>query len=153
MEVLSSRARTTNTTHVTCVKRENATGTRRDGHSMPGQIAGAWNTYRMTWDGYAVRYYFNDQLVPSDRGHTPETTGETLGMDQDDFRSAMNDHPYQVIIDSIVFADTVTWVPPANHDEPFPARVDRVDYLRMKPLEDVHPVSYTHLTLPTNREV
>ncbi|MCK1804247.1 family 16 glycosylhydrolase, partial [Brevibacterium sp. R8603A2] len=139
MEVLSSRAKTTNTTHVTCEKRKNATGTRRDGHSMPGQIAGAWNTYRMTWDGYAVRYYFNDQLVPSDRGQTPETTGKTLGMDQDDFRSAMNDHPYQVIIDSIVFPDTVTWIPPAKHDRPFPARVDRVDYLRMKPIDDIHP--------------
>ncbi|MGW9826239.1 LGFP repeat-containing protein/glycosyl hydrolase family 16 [Brevibacterium pityocampae] len=138
-EVLSARAKTTNTTHVTCEKRENATGTRRDGHSMPGQIAGAWNTYRMTWDGYAVRYYFNDQLVPSVRGQTPETTAETLRMEVDEFRSALNDHPYQIIINSHVFPDTVTWVPPPKHDEPFPARVDRVDYLRMKPLDDVYP--------------
>ncbi|MFD1821076.1 family 16 glycosylhydrolase [Brevibacterium otitidis] len=140
MEVLSQHAHTTNTTHVTCVNTNGrGAGTKRDAHQLDGQIAGVWNTYRMTWDGDAVRYYFNDQLVPSSRGQTPETRGETVGLSDDDFRRALMDYPFKAIIDSVVFPDDYTWVRPVDDSKPFPARVDRVDYFRMKQLDDIYP--------------
>ena len=80
MELLSERAHTTNTTHVTCTEAESGAGTVRDGHRIYTKVAGEWHTHRMTWDGYSVKYYLNGKLVPSDRGDTPETTAQSLGM-------------------------------------------------------------------------
>lgn len=66
MEVFTQYAYTTNTSHITCVATgDGSAGTKRDAHKLDGQIAGVWRTYKMVWDGKAIRYYFDGQLVPS----------------------------------------------------------------------------------------
>lgn len=140
MEVFSQHSYTTNTSHITCTKQpDGGSGTKRDAHRLDTQIAGAWHEFSMTWDGYAIRYYLDGQLVPSSWGQTPETTAATLGLSDEQFRSALNDHPYQAIIDTLAFPKNTSWINPPRADQPFPARVDKVDYIHMAPLEDVHP--------------
>ncbi|WP_178946178.1 family 16 glycosylhydrolase [Kocuria sp. TGY1127_2] len=140
MEVFSQHSYTTNTSHISCTKQDDGgSGTKRDAHKLDTQIAGAWHNFKMTWDGYAIRYYLDGQLVPSSWGQTPETTSSTVGMSDEEFRATLNENPYQAIIDSLAFPTDTGWINPPRADRPFPARVDKVDYIRMSPREDVFP--------------
>lgn len=56
-------------------------------------------------------------------------------MDQADFAKAINDNPYQLIIDSTTFDRNTTWIKPPNDAAPYPERVDRVDYVRFSPVD------------------
>lgn len=140
MEIFSQHAFTTNTSHITCTAQANGeAGTKRDGHQLDTQIAGAWHTFGMTYDGHAIRYFLDGQLVPSSWGQTPETTAAMLGLGEEEFRTVMSQHPYQLIIDSLVFPQNTSWIHPPRNDQPFPARVDRVDYVRIHDIPDVAP--------------
>lgn len=134
MEVFTQHALNTNTSHITCT----SAGTRRDVHKLDAPIAGVWNTYGMTYDGHAVRYTFNGVPMRTPDGQT-DTTAAYLGLNEERFRGAMHDHPWQMIIDSVVFPQNLTWINPPRNDLPFPVRVDLVDYVRMQTAADIQP--------------
>lgn len=139
MEVLTEHPQNMQTSHITCYA--DAWGgdiTRRDTHLFPADIAGRWHTYAMEWNGYSVTYTFDGIPMKTPDGVT-ETTAETLGLSVERFRSAMLDHPWEVIIDSTTYPSNTTWTKPPNDQAPWPERVDLVDYARITPLADVGP--------------
>ena len=139
MEVYGDQEATTNTSHVTCVAGDNGEDrTARDFHTQKQAIKGKWNTYKMVYDGYSVEYFFNGKAVPRDDTTDSKTVGKTLGISQSRFRNALNNYPWQLILDTNVMADG-QWKPAPDDDKRFDTRVDKIDYVRIKSIPDVQP--------------
>ncbi|KAB1647021.1 family 16 glycosylhydrolase [Pseudoclavibacter sp. CFCC 14310] len=142
MEVFTDPGRqfTTNTSHIGC-EGKSSTDTNRNYNQLDAQIAGAWHTYRMEWNGYSIRYFLDGVPVPL--RYSPhseyETTAASLGLSDADFNRMMNDYPWQLIFDSRVFEDKTGWIPGPNHNAAFKTRTDVVDYVTMTPVQSVAP--------------
>lgn len=154
MEVFTEHAYTTNTSHITCVAGPQGQNyTDRDGHRLDATIAGQWHTYKMVWNGYSIQYFFDGTPVPLNYYAMTgtETTSETLNLTPERFRQAMNDKPWQLIIDSLVFPSDSNWIGTIDNTKPFPARTDRVDYVRMSPTAEVYPMGGIGAAWSANR--
>ena len=141
MEVWGDKEENTNTSHITCKAGPHGEDwTNRDTHVHPAQITGVWNTYTMIWDGYSVSYYLNGKPMEWN-GHQGRiyTTARWLGIG-DDFYRAMNNHPFQLIVDNKVYGSGQWRAAPAKN-KVFNTRVDKIDYVRITPLQSVYPLA------------
>ena len=138
MEVYTHEKRVNSTTHLTCGYDGNSDTIRTHSRISGIDLQGQWHVFKMTWDGYAIRYYVDGKLMAADSGGG-DVIGSSVGITQEHLRTVMNAHPWRVVIDSYVFPKDIDWVPPTDDTRPFPERVDLVDYVRVRPLIDVFP--------------
>ncbi|NNG21258.1 family 16 glycosylhydrolase [Naumannella sp. ID2617S] len=138
---------THNSTHTNC----------RDGKALnigirqpapDGSISGEWHTFRMEWDGYAVRYFFDGQPVRlwKDPGSAltadvlatwakrtaqkPDVPGQTITpMSKDEWVQAMTQYLWRISVYSAVNANGV-WSGSVDDTKPWEARVDEFEYVR-----------------------
>ncbi|MBW3083808.1 family 16 glycosylhydrolase, partial [Bifidobacterium phasiani] len=139
MELYGDMEATTNTSHVTCVV--NASGddqTVRNYHVQNAALKGRWHTYKLIYDGYSIQYLFDGQPVAMDGTNVSRSTARTLGLSREQFQHALNDYPWQLIINNSVFEDN-DWKPAPDDNKRFDTRVDRIDYVRIKNIPDVTP--------------
>ncbi|OYO11746.1 hypothetical protein CGZ94_15155 [Enemella evansiae] len=109
-------------THMVCTNGANHS----QGVRMDADLPGTWNTYRVEWDGYAVRYFFNGQQVGGADG---VITAARMGLTQQQFVSAINDYQWQVVF-GITVPVNGGWAPWVDDGKPFPDRHDLFDYVR-----------------------
>ncbi|GAB3711974.1 family 16 glycosylhydrolase [Mariniluteicoccus flavus] len=125
---------THNSTHINC----------RDGRNqnvgarlmMPdGDLTGEWHTYRMEWDGTAIRYFFDGQPVPLWKDPTKTAvTADVALMTQEDFVRAMTQYMWRLSVYTTTNANG-GWAPFVDDAAPWQAKVDEWDYVRWEPVE------------------
>lgn len=122
MEVWGTES-TQSTTHVSCDNYKfHSTGVR-----VSAPMTGAWHTFRVEWDGYALRYLFDGRPMKGSAGQF--VTADVLGIPQERFVSAINDHLWQTVI-NVNAPVNGSWAPWIDDTKPFHERHDQYDYIR-----------------------
>ena len=138
MEVYSANSHVSSATHVTCGYNGSYSTVRNHSRAENVVLPGVWHTYKMTWDGYVLRYYLDGTLMATDVSDG-DVTAQSVGITEDHLRSAMNDHDWQLILNAGVFPKDIWWTPKMDDSQPFAERVDLIDYVRIAPMDDVYP--------------
>ncbi|OYO00195.1 hypothetical protein [Enemella evansiae] len=116
-----------NSTHINCRngKSQNI-GDRID--FSPGKVPGKWRTWRMEFDGYAIRYFLDGEEVlkqmPS-RG----VTAEIAGMTQEDYTRTVTGYPFKLSVYTVANPNG-GWAPFVDDAKPFAPKYDKWDYVR-----------------------
>ncbi|OYO24446.1 hypothetical protein CGZ93_03375 [Enemella dayhoffiae] len=129
---------THNSTHTNC----------RDGKSLnlgirqpapDGSISGEWHTFRMEWDGYAVRYFFDGKPVRLWKDPGTALTNDVLTtwakrqgvvpMGKEQWVAAMSDYAWWLHVYTAV-NHTGAWSGSVDDTKPWEPRVDEFEYVR-----------------------
>lgn len=113
------------TTHMDC----GPSGFPRYSVGMDKDLPGEWHTWRVEYDGYAIRYFLDGVRLDGDRG--PHVTPETIGVSQKTFSHVMNDYAWQTIIGT-KFPQNGSWAPFVDDSKPFREHNDQIDYVRVE---------------------
>ncbi len=116
------------TTHMDCGPSgfpRYSVGTKKD---LPGE----WHTWRVEYDGYAIRYYLDGEPLDGDKG--PHVTPETIGLTQEKFSHVMNDYAWQSVV-GVKFPESGGWAPAVDDSQPFAEHNDQIDYIRVEPFD------------------
>lgn len=113
------------TTHMDC----GPDGFPRYSVGVDKDLPGDWHTWRVEYDGYAIRYFLDGQRLDGDKG--PHVTPETMGLTQQKFSQVMNDYNWQTIIGA-KFPPNGSWAPFVDDNKPFHEHNDQIDYIRVE---------------------
>lgn len=118
----------TSFSHITCQdSKYHTNGVRTDQH-----IPGAFHTWRVEWDGEALRYYFDGAPLLGPQGHA--VTAQSLGLSREKFIAAISDYAWRLVI-GVKLPINGSWAPWVPDDQPFKDRHDLYDYIRFSELK------------------
>lgn len=122
-----------NSTHLNCREGKG----KNIGDRINKRIPGKWHVWRMEFDGYAIRYFLDGEVVLKEMP-SKGLTAEVAGMSQEEFSHDVLTHKYKMSIYTTANANG-GWAPFVDDAERFETQTDLWDYVRWEEFDPKAP--------------